>query len=89
MARFVNEKIHEARKRTKTVATQRLVLLTALNIADDLFRANHRQRDLRQKVQATSKRILELIDRAEGAPDRGTAVPDRDKSTPIDNETKL
>lgn len=63
LARFVTEKIDEAKKSTRTIATQNLVLLTALNIADDLFQQRRDESLLRKNVQARSKRILELLDK--------------------------
>ena len=63
LARFVTAKIDEAKKSTRTVATQNLVLLTALNIADDLFQQRREESLLRKNVQARSKRILELLDK--------------------------
>jgi cell division protein ZapA (FtsZ GTPase activity inhibitor) len=63
LARFVTEKIDEARggKGGRTVATQSLAILAAMNIADDLFQARKADRDLRKQVKEKSKTILELL----------------------------
>ena len=56
LARFVTEKMDEAKRGTKTVSTQAVALLTAMHIADVLFQ-------LREKVKTKSRTILDLLEK--------------------------
>lgn len=61
LARFVSERMEELRKGSRTVATQSLALLAAMNIADDLFQERRAHAELKQRVREKSRSILELI----------------------------
>lgn len=63
LARFVTDKIDEVRSATRTVATQSLAVLAAMNIADDLFRARKSAQELKKKVRDKSRTILEILER--------------------------
>ena len=63
LAGFVNERIAEVQKSSRPISPQSLVLLAALNIADDLFRERKKQADLRSKVQEKSRAMLALLDK--------------------------
>jgi cell division protein ZapA len=63
LARFVTEKIDEARAATRTVSTQSLAILAAMNVADELYQARRGAADLRRRVREKSRTILEIIER--------------------------
>ena len=62
VARYVNEKMEEVLKKTKSVSTLNVAILTALNIADDLLREKEKRRALVREIEAKSKDLAEKID---------------------------
>ncbi len=62
VAKYVNEKIQEVLKKTKSVSTLNVAILTALNIADDLLREREKRIALVQEVETKSKDLVEKID---------------------------
>jgi cell division protein ZapA len=63
LARFVTEKMDEARASSRTVATHNLALLVAMNIADDLFRNRRMAKEFRQRVREKSRSVLEILEK--------------------------
>jgi len=59
LAGFVDEKIRDAQRRSKQIATQKLAVLAALQIADDLFRERRRRSELRQRVRNQARKLLD------------------------------
>jgi cell division protein ZapA len=62
VAKYVNEKMDEVLKKTKSVSTLNVAILTALNIADDLLREREKRIAFLQEVDAKSKDLGEKID---------------------------
>src|SRR4030066_1823074 len=62
VAKYVNEKMDEVLKKTKSVSTLNVAILTALNIADDLLKEKEKRVALLQEVEAKSKDLVEKID---------------------------
>jgi len=62
VAKYVNEKIEEVLKKTKSVSTLNVAILTALNIADDLLREKEKRIALVREVETKSKDLVEKID---------------------------
>ena len=62
VAKYVNEKMDEVLKKTKSVSTLNVAILTALNIADDLLREKEKRITLLQEVDTKSKELGEKID---------------------------
>ena len=62
VARYVNEKMEEVLKKTKSVSTLNVAILTALNIADDLLREKEKRLALVREVEAKSRDLAEKID---------------------------
>ncbi|MGO8989203.1 MAG: cell division protein ZapA [bacterium] len=62
VAKYVNEKMEEILKKTKSVSTLNVAILTALNIADDLLREKEKRTALLREVGAKSKDLVEKID---------------------------
>ena len=63
LAQFVDAKVDEIRGAGRTVSTQSLALLAAMNIADELFQLRESQRQLKRQVREKSERILRQLDR--------------------------
>jgi len=61
VAKYVNEKMEEVLKKTKSVSTVNVAILTALNIADDLLREKEKRTALLREVEAKSKDLVEKI----------------------------
>jgi cell division protein ZapA len=62
VAKYVNEKMEEVLKKTKSVSTLNVAILTALNIADDLLKEKERRVALLREVETKSKDLAEKID---------------------------
>ncbi len=62
VAKYVNEKMDEVLKKTKSVSTLNVAILTALNIADDLLKEKKERIALLQEIEARSKDLVEKID---------------------------
>ena len=62
VARYVNEKMDEVLKKTRSVSTMNVAILTALNIADDLLKEKERRIALLQEIETKSKDLAEKID---------------------------
>ena len=62
VAKHVNEKMDEVLKKTKSVSTLNVAILTALNIADDLLKEREKRIAFLQEVDAKSKDLGEKID---------------------------
>ena len=61
VARYVNEKMDEVTRNTKSVSSLNVAILTALNIADDLIREKERRLALLSEVEQKSKDLTEKI----------------------------
>jgi cell division protein ZapA len=64
VVRYVNEKIDEILKKTRTVSSLNVAVLAALNIADDLLKEREKRRALLQEVEVKSRDLVEKIDRS-------------------------
>lgn len=62
LASFVTAKIEEARQSGRSVSTQSLAILAAMNIADELYQLRENQKQLKRQVRETSQRILRHLE---------------------------
>jgi cell division protein ZapA len=62
VAQYVNEKMEEVLKKTRSVSTLNVAILTALNIADDLLKEREQRKALLKEVEIKSKDLVEKID---------------------------
>lgn len=62
VAKYVNDKADEILKKTRSVSTLNVAILTALNIADDLLREREKRNMLLQEIESKSKDLAERID---------------------------
>ena len=63
LARFVTDKMDEAKKGSKGMATQSVAILAAMHIADDLFQSRESEQGFRRLVEAKSRSILALLEK--------------------------
>lgn len=61
VAQYVNEKMEEVLKKTKSVSTLNVAILTALNIADDLLKEKEQRKTLVKEVEVKSKNLVDKI----------------------------
>jgi cell division protein ZapA len=62
VARYVNEKMDDILKKTRSISTLNVAILTALNLADDLLKEKERRMDLLREIEMKSKDLAEKID---------------------------
>ena len=62
IAKYVNEKIEEILKKTRSVSTWNVAILAALNIADELLKERENRRTLLREIEVRSKDLIEKID---------------------------
>jgi cell division protein ZapA len=58
---FVEEKIRDVQKRSRTPDTQAAAVLTALQIAEELFRERAGASELRRKIREKSQSLLDSL----------------------------
>ncbi len=63
-AQYVDEKMHEIADVTKTVDTQKVAVLAALAIADELHSMQRDRGDHEQLMREQAERCLTLVERA-------------------------
>jgi cell division protein ZapA len=64
LARYVDEKLRTVAASTRTLDTQRVAVLAALNIADELFALRRRTETLETQLRQRAERALAAIDLA-------------------------
>ena len=64
LARFVDEKMHAIASATATVDTQKVAVLAALAIADELHSMQRDRGDYEQLMREQAERCLTLVERA-------------------------
>ncbi|MCG6964223.1 MAG: cell division protein ZapA [Acidobacteria bacterium] len=65
LARFVDQRMREVADRTSSVDTVRIAILTALNIADELFKEREADQDDRQrKLEEQAERLVLKLEEA-------------------------
>jgi cell division protein ZapA len=62
VAQYVNEKMDDVLKKTRSISTLNVAILTALNLADDLLKEQERRKALLRDVEMRSKDLAEKID---------------------------
>ncbi len=64
LAKFVDDKMHDIADVTKTVDTQKVAVLAALAIADELHSLQRDRGDREQLMREQAERCLTLVERA-------------------------
>ena len=65
LASYVSQKIEEVKVGGRTVTTQSLALLAAMQIADELYQLRQSQEQLKRQVRERTERILRYLEREE------------------------
>jgi cell division protein ZapA len=63
IAAFVDGKMREVQKSTRTVDTQSAAVLTALQVAEELFAERRDTRELRKSIREKSQSLLDYLER--------------------------
>ena len=63
LARFVDERMREVRESGAALGTDRIAVLTALNIANELFDLQERRSQETEEAGARTSRMLETVQR--------------------------
>jgi cell division protein ZapA len=61
VARYVNEKIGDLNQGCQDNVSQGVLLLAALNMADEVFAARERNVSMREKIRTQSRSLLERL----------------------------
>ena len=65
IARFVDSRMREVADRSSSVDTVKIAVLTALNIADELFQERETDQDVRQKrLEKQAERLVMKVEEA-------------------------
>ena len=65
IARFVDSRMREVADRSSSVDTVKIAVLTALNIADELFQERETDQDVRQKrLEKQAERLVTKVEEA-------------------------
>jgi cell division protein ZapA len=63
VAAFVDGRIRDAQKHSRTPDTQSVAVLTALQIAEELFNERRQSDELRKRIREKSQSLLEVLAR--------------------------
>ena len=63
LAAYVDGKMREVQKSTRTVDTQSAAVLTALQVAEELFAERRGARELRKSIREKSQSLLDYLER--------------------------
>jgi cell division protein ZapA len=65
LARFVDNRMHEVADKSSSVDTVKIAVLTALNIADELFQERETDQDARQeRIEEQAVRLVSKLEEA-------------------------
>ncbi len=77
VAAYVDQKMKQIAQTTKTVATLRVAILAALNIADEYYKARQREEEMRQEVEALSASLLGKLSQMEQEDSSSLSDPEK------------
>jgi cell division protein ZapA len=63
IAAFVDGKMRDVQKNTRTVDTQAVAVLAALQVAEELFAERRGTRELRKSIREKSQSLLDYLER--------------------------
>ena len=76
LADYVNQKVMDLQKHSKNAGGQQLALLAAMNIADELFAAQAKQKEFKTRVQKKGEQMMRALELAmQNAAQRRTSLP--------------
>jgi cell division protein ZapA len=62
MAAYVDARMKDLQKQTRTADTQSLAVLAALQITEELFKERHSAADLKKRVRDRSNALIQLVE---------------------------
>jgi cell division protein ZapA (FtsZ GTPase activity inhibitor) len=62
LADYINKKADEIRLKTKTVSTLDLVILTLLNITDEMFQCNRVKQQTLKELEEKTEKLIKAMD---------------------------
>ncbi len=72
LARFVDSRMREVADRTSSVDTVKIAVLTALNIADELFQERDKDQDVRHReLEHQAERLVTKLEKVLGTESAG------------------
>ena len=60
--KYINDKIQEVQKQTTAISTHNLLILVALNLADECFKKEDELTQIMKLIEGTSERLIDIID---------------------------
>jgi len=60
--KYINDKIQEVQKQTSAISTHNLMILVALNLADECFKKDEELAQIKDLIEGTSKLLIDMID---------------------------
>ncbi|MDX1763339.1 MAG: cell division protein ZapA [bacterium] len=64
LAQFVDKKMREVASASSVITSHKVAMLTAINIADELFRLRKELKDKNQQVESKAADLMGLLDSA-------------------------
>ena len=64
LAQFVDKKMREVASASSVITSHKVAMLTAINIADELFRLRKELKDTNQQVESKAADLMSLLDSA-------------------------
>jgi len=65
LAAYVDRKMHEIQAETGLISPVKIAILTSLNIADELYKADPKNKDFTAPYDNMAKKAIDLIDKIE------------------------
>lgn len=62
VAAFVDQRMNDVLQKTKSVSSLNVAILSAMNIADELFSYKHKKDQSVQNIEKRIKQMIELVD---------------------------
>jgi len=60
--KYINDKIQEVQKQTAAVSTHNLMILVALNLADECIKKDQELEQVKTFIEGTSRRLIDILD---------------------------
>jgi len=60
--KYINDKIQEVQTQTVAISTHNLLILVALNLADECFKKEEELAELKKNVEGTAERLIDILD---------------------------
>ena len=61
-AKLLNSKMQEITNRTGTVTTEKVAILTAMNLAGELLKIKDENDQIKKSIKSSSEKVLKIVD---------------------------